>query len=147
LTESSDLECAIDMIRQSASGIADRRVLTRVRRLRYAFPGFDRQAWKSMCEMGWLGLRVAEERGGVGLGLSAYCALAEELGAALVPEPLIGTALVASAVDDEAPRWCCRHGRTAATRSVPPPISRSKTGGSMGANSTCPWRKVPMRSL
>jgi len=102
LTESSDLECAIDMIRQSASGIADRRVLTRVRRLRYAFPGFDRQAWKSMCEMGWLGLRVAEERGGVGLGLSAYCALAEELGAALVPEPLIGTALVASAVDDEA---------------------------------------------
>ena len=102
MTEPSDLEGAIEMIRQSAAGIADRKSLTRIRRLRFTMPGFDPSMWRDMCEMGWPGLRVPEDRGGVGLGLSAYCALAEELGAALAPEPLIGAALAAVLLDNEA---------------------------------------------
>ena len=40
-------------------------------------------------------MRVAEEAGGAGLGMRAFCALAEELGAGLVPEPLIPCAMSA----------------------------------------------------
>jgi alkylation response protein AidB-like acyl-CoA dehydrogenase len=101
MTEASDLDGAIAMIRQSAAGIADRASLTRIRNLRFTMPGFERSVWRDMCEMGWPGLRLPEERGGVGMGVSAYCALAEELGAALAPEPLIGAALAAALVDDD----------------------------------------------
>lgn len=93
---------AIEMIRQSAEGIADRRDLARVRAMRWKSPGFDRAVWREMCELGWPALRIAEERGGVGLGIAAQCALAEELGAALSPEPLIGAALAARLLDDGA---------------------------------------------
>src|SRR5262245_46825388 len=48
-----------------------------------------------MCELGWPGLRVAEEAGGSGLGMREYCALAEECGAGLLPEPLIPCAIAA----------------------------------------------------
>jgi alkylation response protein AidB-like acyl-CoA dehydrogenase len=48
-----------------------------------------------MCDMGWLGLRVPEDDGGSGLGVRELCGLAEELGAGLVPEPLIPAAMAA----------------------------------------------------
>ncbi len=84
------------MLIESAAGIAPRTGdLQRIRTLRFTEPGFDRQTWLKMCEMGWLGLRVAEEAGGSGLGTREFCALAEELGAALVPEPLIPAAMAA----------------------------------------------------
>jgi alkylation response protein AidB-like acyl-CoA dehydrogenase len=93
---------SMDLIRRSAEGVADRGDLRRIRGLRYTLPGFDRALWNSICELGWPALRVPEERGGVGLGVSAYCALAQQLGAALVPEPVIGAILSASLLDDEA---------------------------------------------
>jgi alkylation response protein AidB-like acyl-CoA dehydrogenase len=45
--------------------------------------------------MGWLGLRIPEDFGGSGLGSREFCSLAEELGAGLVPEPLIPAAMAA----------------------------------------------------
>lgn len=81
------------MIRDSAAGIADRADVGRARRLRFSEPGFDRHVFKTMCDLGWLGLRLPEAEGGSGLGMVEMCALAEELGAALVPEPLIPAAL------------------------------------------------------
>jgi alkylation response protein AidB-like acyl-CoA dehydrogenase len=84
------------MLKESAAGIAPRKGdLQRIRMLRFTEPGFDRPIWLKMCEMGWLGLRVAEESGGSGLGTQELCALAEELGAGLVPEPLIPAAMAA----------------------------------------------------
>lgn len=99
MTEPSD---ATVLIRQSAASIADRNNLRRIRALRYGMPGFDRTTWTAMCELGWPGLRISEEEGGSGLGMIEYCALAEELGAALVPEPLIATAMVAALLKGEA---------------------------------------------
>ncbi|MDP9082853.1 MAG: acyl-CoA/acyl-ACP dehydrogenase [Pseudomonadota bacterium] len=86
------------MIRSSAAAIANRRNLNRIRALRFTKAGFDRSIWRTMCDLGWLGLHLPEEHSGVGLGMSEFCALAEELGAGLVPEPLIGAALVARAL-------------------------------------------------
>jgi alkylation response protein AidB-like acyl-CoA dehydrogenase len=81
---------SLRMIRDSAAGIAPRTGdLRRIRALRWVEPGFDRDVWRQMCEMGWPGLLVSEEHGGSGLGVQEFCALTEELGASLVPEPLI----------------------------------------------------------
>jgi alkylation response protein AidB-like acyl-CoA dehydrogenase len=84
------------MIRESAAGFASTSGgLKRVRALRSQAIGFDRSAWLNMCQMGWPGLRVAEEAGGAGLGMQESCALVEELGAELAPEPLIPCAMAA----------------------------------------------------
>lgn len=81
------------MIRESAAAIADRADVGRARKLRFSETGFDRRVFQDMCELGWLGLRLPEADGGSGLGMLEMCALAEELGAGLVPEPLISAAL------------------------------------------------------
>ena len=58
---------------------------TVIRALRFTEPGFDRDVWRQMCEMGWPGLMVSEDHGGSGLGVREFCALTEELGASLMP--------------------------------------------------------------
>ena len=86
----------LQMLKDSAAGIAPRTGdLKRIRALRFTEPGFDRGTWREMCEMGWLGLRIPEDAGGSGLGSREFCGLAEELGAGLVPEPLIPAAMAA----------------------------------------------------
>lgn len=94
-------EDAIDLIRGSAAGIANRQELSRIRALRYTEPGFDRSVWQEMCDMGWLALRLPEEQGGVGFGMTACCVLMEELGAALAPEPLIAAMMTAQVIGAE----------------------------------------------
>jgi alkylation response protein AidB-like acyl-CoA dehydrogenase len=84
----------IQMLKDSAAGIAPRKGdLKRIRALRFTDPGFDRATWRQMCNMGWLGLNVPEDAGGSGLGVRELCGLAEELGAGLVPEPLLPAAM------------------------------------------------------
>ncbi|MBO1076857.1 acyl-CoA dehydrogenase family protein [Roseomonas marmotae] len=87
---------SLRMIRDSAAAVvpADGD-LGRVRRLRFTMPGFDPSVWAEMGELGWIGLRLPEDAGGIGLGMSEACALYEELGRALVPEPLLAGALSA----------------------------------------------------
>lgn len=94
--ETDDRAESIRMIRDSAAAVAPPGGdLKRVRDLRWQDPGFDAGLFRQMGEMGWIGLRVPEALGGAGLGVSEMCALAEELGAGLVPEPLIPAALSA----------------------------------------------------
>jgi alkylation response protein AidB-like acyl-CoA dehydrogenase len=73
-------------VRQSAASLAPRTGdLKRIRALRGSETGFDRVVWRRICALGWLELGT----GGTGSAMAAVCALAEELGAALVPEPVI----------------------------------------------------------
>jgi len=84
------------MIRDSAGAVAPRDGDTkRVRALRFAAPGFSRDVFAEMGALGWIGLAVPEAAGGAGLGLSEAVALHEEIGAGLVPEPLIPAMLSA----------------------------------------------------
>lgn len=80
---------ALRMIRDSAEAIVPAGDLRRIRALRFTQPGIDRGMWGKIAEMGWIGLPLPEDEGGAGLGLDAFCVLAEELGRGLVPEPLI----------------------------------------------------------
>ena len=96
----------VRLVRDSAGGIAPRPGaaggnLRRIRALRFTTAGFDREVWREMCTLGWPGLILPEERGGSGLGLREFCALAEELGAALAPEPLIPGAMAAASLRDD----------------------------------------------
>jgi len=94
--DESDRAESIRMIRDSAAAVVPPGGdMKRVRSLRFQDPGFEAGLFRQMGEMGWIGLRVPEAHGGSGLGLSEMCALAEELGAGLVPEPLIPCALSA----------------------------------------------------
>ncbi|TPG53766.1 acyl-CoA dehydrogenase [Roseomonas nepalensis] len=87
---------ALRMIRDSAAVVVPPDGgLGRVRGLRFTLPGIDPAVWRSMGAMGWIGLRLPEEAGGAGLGMAEACALLEELGRALVPEPLVAGALSA----------------------------------------------------
>lgn len=96
MSTSEDRGESLRMIRDSAAGIAPRTGdFKRIRALRFTEPGFDRAVWREMCDMGWLGLLVSEDHGGSGLGVQEFCAVTEELGASLIPEPLIAAAMAA----------------------------------------------------
>ena len=51
----------------------------------------DRAGWRELVQAGVFGLRVAEEVGGLGLGIVESTLVFEELGRHLVPGPLVGT--------------------------------------------------------
>ena len=95
-----DLKQDVRLIRDSAGAITATGDLKRIRALRFQQPGFDRGTWRQMAGLGWLGLLLGEDRGGSGLGMAEFCSLAEELGAALVPEPLIPCAVVVPLLPD-----------------------------------------------
>jgi alkylation response protein AidB-like acyl-CoA dehydrogenase len=69
-----------------------------VARVRAALPlGFDAALWGGLGELGALGLRVADDKGGLGLGLLDAVLLMEQAGRTLVSGPL-AEALVASSL-------------------------------------------------
>jgi alkylation response protein AidB-like acyl-CoA dehydrogenase len=92
----------IRLLRDSAAAISPRGgTLARIRALRDTEAGFDRAVVAEMGTLGWLGLRVAEEAGGAGLGVAELCALAEEMGHGLAPEPLVTIAAIAAPLAPE----------------------------------------------
>jgi alkylation response protein AidB-like acyl-CoA dehydrogenase len=97
-TESAE---TIRMIRDSARAVvpADGN-LGRVRACRFGEMGFDRETFRSMAEMGWLGMALREEAGGLALGMGPLAALCETLGTGLVPEPLAGAVLACTMIEE-----------------------------------------------
>jgi alkylation response protein AidB-like acyl-CoA dehydrogenase len=56
-----------------------------------------REQWQGFAELGWLGLPISEDFGGLGLPQRFVRLLMEELGAALISSPYIPTVVVAAA--------------------------------------------------
>jgi alkylation response protein AidB-like acyl-CoA dehydrogenase len=52
---------------------------------------WDPSLWRRMVELGWTGVAAPEHLGGSDMGLAAVAGLAEEVGRAAVPSPLIST--------------------------------------------------------
>ena len=48
---------------------------------------FDEDLWEKIVELGWTGIRIPEDYGGLGLGHLELCVIAEELGRFLAPVP------------------------------------------------------------
>src|SRR3954468_1595543 len=57
---------------------------------------YDRQLWKGLAEMGFLGVAIPEEFGGSGAGHLELCVIAEEVGRALAPVPFSSTVYLAA---------------------------------------------------
>jgi alkylation response protein AidB-like acyl-CoA dehydrogenase len=63
-----------------------------------AGPGYSREVWKQIAELGWTGLIIPEEHGGAGLGWVDLLVVLEETGRSLFPSPLVATTLAAEAI-------------------------------------------------
>jgi len=85
----------IEEIRDSARDFLQRR--DQRQRKRKAAAG-DREYWKEIASVGWLGMSVPEALGGLGLGWHAMAAVLEEAGRAQLPEPLVGAGVLATAL-------------------------------------------------
>jgi alkylation response protein AidB-like acyl-CoA dehydrogenase len=57
---------------------------------------YDRELWKGLAEMGFLGVAIPEEFGGAGAGHLELCVIAEEMGRANAPVPFSSTVYLAA---------------------------------------------------
>src|ERR1700745_1458494 len=57
---------------------------------------YDRELWKGLAEMGFLGVAIPEAYGGAGAGHLELCVIAEEMGRALAPVPFSSTVYLAA---------------------------------------------------
>jgi alkylation response protein AidB-like acyl-CoA dehydrogenase len=90
--------------------LAARFPLAEVRRLALEDErGFTDPQWSELAELGWPGIALPEEVGGMGLGAVELAVLAEEMGYALAPSPLQASwaaAALIAASDAEIDRAC-----------------------------------------
>ena len=72
---------------------------------------YDRELWKGLAEMGFLGVAISEQFGGAGAGHLELCVIAEEMGRALAPVPFASTiylaaeALMLAGSDAQKAKW------------------------------------------
>ncbi len=85
-----------DMLRQAARDFLQEHCpITFVRQMMEDDRGYSAEMWKSMADLGWLGLAFPENYGGQGLGFVDLTVILEEMGAALLPSPFLSTVLLA----------------------------------------------------
>jgi|LauGreSBDMM110SN_4_FD.fasta_scaffold01192_4 alkylation response protein AidB-like acyl-CoA dehydrogenase len=95
-------ESSVRMIRDSVEAVFPAKgSMARVRDLRFKSPGFNISTYVDLCNLGWTGIRVSDAAGGSGLGITELVALAEGLGTALVPEPVLEAAALAPLLSGE----------------------------------------------
>ena len=86
------------MLRDTAKEyIAEHAPPAHMRRLRDAndATGFSRDLWKQFAEMGFTGILIGEDQGGLGLGHVEAGVVLEEIGRNLSPSPFLSTAVAA----------------------------------------------------
>src|ERR1700682_1390787 len=57
---------------------------------------YDRELWRGLADMGFLGVAIPEAYGGAGAGHLELCVIAEEIGRALAPVPFSSTVYLAA---------------------------------------------------
>lgn len=68
--------------------------LSRARKQRDEEPGFSKELWAQMGELGWLSLPFPESAGGLGMEFLDVALILERLGTTLVPEPIIASVVL-----------------------------------------------------
>jgi len=100
-----------ELIRAEVRKLLDQHApLERVREISESGASTDPALWARMAELGWVGLTMPEEHGGVGLDLETLIVVLEETGRSLFPSPLISTVLASKATErfgssEQQARW------------------------------------------
>lgn len=76
--------------------LADHSTSANVRRVLEGEAPFCPDTWRELAGLGALGIAIAEEHGGAGMGLLELCLVAEEAGRALFAAPLLSTVYLAA---------------------------------------------------
>lgn len=58
--------------------------------------GITDELWSKMAEMGWMGMRIPEEHGGLSMGMIDICIVLECMGRAVLPGPFFSTVMLAA---------------------------------------------------
>src|SRR5271154_5926064 len=112
------------MLRVSARGLLEKECPpSLVRRLMEDRLGYAPALWKTMADLGWLGLVIPEKFGGAGLGYLDLVVVLEEMGRVLLPAPFIPTVLFAEAIK--------RAGSERQKKNLLPEISAGKLIGTL----------------
>jgi len=87
-----------DMLRMSARDFLARECpKAKVRDMDKCEGGYDPQMWHHMAELGWMGLVLPEEYGGMGASFMDLVILMEEIGKNILPSPFFSTIALCSA--------------------------------------------------
>src|SRR5262245_12162224 len=70
----------------------------RLRKMRKHEIGWEKNVWKQMGELGWLGVMFPESVGGAAMSFVEAGLIIEQLGTSLVPEPYIPLVVAGAAV-------------------------------------------------
>jgi len=99
-----DPDGMLAMLRESVAGFAEQHPGPKAIRGKRARSGdLDRHVWSAMVEAGWIGLLLPEDIGGAGLGMREQAVLSEELGRALIAEPVALASVFSGTLLDRVP--------------------------------------------
>ena len=85
---------------QARRFLDDEASMSVVRELMHSDQGFSTAQWQQLANLGWLGLIIDPDHGGVGLNWVDLIVVLEEMGRSLYPSPFISTTLAASVLGD-----------------------------------------------
>ena len=85
------------MLKDAAQGwVAEYAPVSTFRKMRDAGETSAPSQYADMAEMGWTGILIGEEHGGVGMGLTEMALVLEEMGRQLTVSPLFASALASA---------------------------------------------------
>lgn len=87
-----------DLLEVALNFCRDKSPVDKVRALMTDDVGYDPAVWSEISELGWLGIAVPEEYGGVGLGLAEVVPVVEQMGRCLMAGPFVSTTLAAQLI-------------------------------------------------
>lgn len=85
-----------ELIKSSAREILEAECpMSHVREMAADATGYSTELWRKMAELGWMGVAIPEEHGGLDNGFLDLCLLIEEMGRARLPSPFVPTVVLA----------------------------------------------------
>ena len=88
----------IDMLGAAERFCREKSPMEKVRNLIDSELGFDADVWAEIGALGWLGIAIPEEYGGIGLSLTEVVPVAEQMGRRMLHSPFVATTLAAQAI-------------------------------------------------
>jgi alkylation response protein AidB-like acyl-CoA dehydrogenase len=91
-------DAQIDILDAAERFCRERSPMEKVRALIPSETGFDAGVWQEIGALGWLGITIPEEYGGLGLSLTEAVAISEQMGRRMLHTPYTATILAAQAL-------------------------------------------------